>query len=125
MKYLPLLWANLTPQTCAHDADLCLGRGAFLLFGLLEAVNYALTGGAELAGQDRLVTQHHVSIIQSLPGNYLDRGFARSTACAAATSEDWFGGVLSRRPEPDHRVRGRATNRSSRCTPSSRLPRRS
>jgi putative ABC transport system permease protein len=64
---------------------------AFLLFGVLKAVEYALTGGAELAGQDRLVTQHKVSIIQSFPRSYLDR-IRAIDGVQAATSQDWFGG---------------------------------
>jgi putative ABC transport system permease protein len=66
---------------------------AFLLFGILEAVQYALTGGAELAGQDRLVTQHHVSIIQSLPASYLTR-IRTVDGVRSATSENWFGGIF-------------------------------
>jgi putative ABC transport system permease protein len=54
-------------------------------------VEYALTGGAELAGQDRVVTQHKVSLIQYLPRSYLDRIRAIDPV-RAATSQDWFGG---------------------------------
>ena len=55
MKYLPLLWANLQRKKLRTTLTFLSVVVAFLLFALLEAVNYALTGGAELAGQDRQV----------------------------------------------------------------------
>ena len=93
MKYLPLIWANLRRKPLRTTLTFASVVIAFLLFGLLEAVNYALTGGAELAGQDRLVTQHHVSIILPLPGNYLAR-IRGVDGVRAATSENWFGGLF-------------------------------
>src|SRR5258706_1880650 len=91
MKYLPLLWANLRRKRLRTTLTFLSVVVAFLLFGLLEAVSYALTGGAELAGQDRLVTQHRVSLIQYLPKNYLDR-IRTLEGVKVATSQDWFGG---------------------------------
>jgi putative ABC transport system permease protein len=92
MKYLPLLWANLYRKRLRTLLTFACVVVAFLLFGLLEAVQYALTGGAELAGQDRLVTQHKVSLIQYLPLSYLDR-IRAIDGVRFATSQDWFGGV--------------------------------
>lgn len=91
MKYLPLLWANLRRKRLRTTLTFASVVVAFLLFALLEAVRYALTGGAELAGQDRLVTQHRVSLIQYLPLSYLGR-IRAIDGVRAATSEDWFGG---------------------------------
>ncbi len=93
MKYLPLLWANLRRKPLRTTLTFASVVVAFLLFGLLEAVNYALTGGADLAGQDRLVTQHHVSIILSLPGSYLAR-IRAVDGVRSATSYNWFGGFI-------------------------------
>src|SRR5204862_7096178 len=92
MKYLPLLWANLRRKKLRTTLTFASVVVAFLLFGVLEAVNYALTGGAELAGQDRLVTQHHVSIILSLPQNYLTR-IRGADRGRRATSHNRFGGT--------------------------------
>jgi putative ABC transport system permease protein len=92
MKYLPLLWANLRRRRLRTALTFACVVVAFLLFGVLEAVEYALTGGAELAGQDRLVTQHKLSIIQSFPLSYLDR-IRAVDGVRFATSQDWFGGV--------------------------------
>jgi len=91
MKYLPLLWANLRRKALRTLLTFACVVAAFLLFGVLKAVEYALTGGAELAGQDRLVTQHKVSLIQFLPLSYLDRVRAID-GVRAATSQTWFGG---------------------------------
>ncbi len=93
MKYLPLLWANLRRKKLRTILTFASVVVAFLLFGVLEAVRYALTGGAELAGQDRLVTQHHVSIIMSLPLSYLTR-IRGMDGVRSATSENWFGGMF-------------------------------
>jgi putative ABC transport system permease protein len=92
MKYLPLLWANLRRRRFRTTLTFASVVVAFLLFGVLKAVEYALTGGAELAGQDRLVTQHKVSLIQYLPLSYLDR-IRAVDGVRFATSQDWFGGV--------------------------------
>jgi putative ABC transport system permease protein len=91
MKYLPLFWANLRRKPLRTTLTFASVVIAFLLFGLLEAVNYALSFGATLAGQDRLVTQHHVSLILSLPGNYLTR-IRGVDGVRTATTENWFGG---------------------------------
>jgi putative ABC transport system permease protein len=92
MKYLPLLWANLRRKRLRTALTFASVVVAFLLFGLLKGVQYALTGGAELAGQDRLVTQHKISIIQSFPLSYLDR-IRSLDGVRVATSQSWFGGI--------------------------------
>jgi len=92
MKYLPLLWANLGRKRVRTALTLASIVIAFLLFGLLQTMKTALTGGAELAGVDRLMTIHKVSLIQPLPSSYLNR--IRSVeGVKIATSQDWFGGI--------------------------------
>ena len=92
MKYLPLFWSNLQRKPLRILLTWASVVIAFLLFGVLEAVRYALVGGVELAGQDRLISQHRVSLIQPLPLSYLNqvRGI---DGVRYATSHDWFGGV--------------------------------
>ena len=46
---------------------------AFMLFGFLSAIKQALTGGVSLAGANRLIVRHKVSIIQLLPESYKAR----------------------------------------------------
>ncbi len=91
-RYLPLLWANLGRKRVRTTLTLASIAIAFLLFGLLQTMRAALTGGAELAGVDRLMTIHKVSLIQPLPASYLNR--VRSVeGVKIATSQDWFGGI--------------------------------
>lgn len=92
MKYLRLLWANLGRKRIRTALTLASIVIAFLLFGLLQTMRAALTGGAELAGADRLLTLHKVSLIQPLPASYLNR--IRSVeGVKVASSQDWFGGL--------------------------------
>jgi len=92
LKYLPLLWANLGRKRIRTALTLASVVIAFLLYGLLQTMNAALTGGAELAGVDRLMTIHKISLIQPLPSSYLNR--IRSVeGVKLATSQDWFGGI--------------------------------
>jgi putative ABC transport system permease protein len=46
---------------------------AFLLFGLLGALDQAFNIGVEMAGENRLVTIHKVSLVQLLPVSYQRR----------------------------------------------------
>ena len=92
MKYLSLLWANLQRKRLRTWLTLASIVVAFLLFGILQTLRAALTGGADVAGADRLVTIHKVSIIQPLPSSYLNR-VRGIDGVRIAMSHDWFGGV--------------------------------
>src|SRR5262245_40644590 len=92
LKYLPLLWANLGRKKLRTGLTLASIIIAFLLFGMLRALQTALTGSADLAGVDRLVTMHKVSFIQSLPLSYLSR-IQAVDGVRAAGSSNWFGGI--------------------------------
>lgn len=65
---------------------------AFLLFGLLWAVRWALTSGVEIAGADRIITTHKTSIILGLPRSYLTR-VRQMADVRGASSLSWFGGI--------------------------------
>jgi putative ABC transport system permease protein len=65
---------------------------AFVLFGILSSVRQALTGGVDLAGVNRLVVIHKVSIIQLLPLNYKER-MERIPGVARVSHQTWFGGM--------------------------------
>src|SRR3954447_6769715 len=92
MKYLHLLWSNLGRKKLRTGLTLASIVVAFLLFGILQTMRAALTGGADLAGADRLMTTHKVSLIQPLPQSYLTR-VRGLDGVRVATSQDWFGGV--------------------------------
>lgn len=65
---------------------------AFLLFGLLQAVNVLFSSGAEFVGATRLVTQARVSFTQSLPMRLLPQ-IESVTGVEDVMWAQWFGGV--------------------------------
>lgn len=92
MKYLPLIWANLRRHKVRTVLTVLGILVAFVLFGLLAAINKGFNAGVDLAGNDRLVLQHKVSIIQPLPISYQDR-IARVPGVSLVTHANWFGGI--------------------------------
>lgn len=86
-----LLWANLGRKRLRLTLTLASIAVAFILFTLIQALQYALIGGVDLAGQDRLMTMHKMSFINPLPRSYMDR--IRSVeGVRSAVSFNWFGG---------------------------------
>ena len=91
MKFLPLIWANLTDKKLRTAFTFLSIVFAFLLYGVLGSIKNAFAGGAEFAGVDRLRMIHKVSIVQALPVHYYDRIIA-TEGVAHATYVLWFGG---------------------------------
>ncbi len=92
MKYLPLLWSSLWRKKVRTIFTLLSIFVAFLLFGLLMTIRGAFSFGVDIAGLDRLVLIHKVSLIMPLPVSYLER--LRSTeGVVLASHQTWFGGV--------------------------------
>jgi putative ABC transport system permease protein len=92
MKFAHLIWGNLLRKKLRTSLTLLSIVVAFVLFGFLCAIKQALVGGVELAGADRLIVRHKVSIIQLLPENYQAR-MLRVPGVAAAVHQTWFGGI--------------------------------
>jgi putative ABC transport system permease protein len=92
VKFLHLVWANLKRRKLRTSLTLLSILVAFVLFGLLAAIRQSLAGGVELAGADRLIVRHKVSIIQLLPESYGPR-MARIPGVAAVAHQTWFGGI--------------------------------
>ena len=92
MKFLHLIWSNLKRKKLRTSLTFLSITVAFVLFGLLEAIQQAMTGGVQLAGADRLMVQDKVSIIQLLPESYKAR-MERIPGVTLATHQTWFGGV--------------------------------
>jgi putative ABC transport system permease protein len=65
---------------------------AFLLFGLLQAVNVLFSAGADFVGATRLITQSRVSFTDSLPMRMLPQIEAVAGVEDVMWSQ-WFGGV--------------------------------
>ncbi len=92
MKFLPLVWRTLLRRKLRTIFTALSIFVAFLLFAVLMAIRSAFTVGVEVAGVDRLLMFHKVSIIQFLPVSYLDR-LKRIDGVADATYATWFGGI--------------------------------
>jgi putative ABC transport system permease protein len=92
MKFLPLLWSSLWRKKIRTTFTLLSIFVAFLLFGLLMTIRTAFSFGVDIAGVDRLVLIHKVSLIMPLPVSYLDR-IKATEGVAMATHNTWFGGV--------------------------------
>ena len=92
MKFFPLIWSNLKRKKLRTTLTLLSILVAFILFGFLSAIKQALVGRVEVAGANRLVVRHKVSIIQSLPESYKAR-MERIPGVSKATHLTWFGGI--------------------------------
>ena len=92
MKFLGLVWSNLKRKKLRTVLTVLSIFVAFLLFGFLCAIREAFTAGVTLAGKDRLMVRHKVSIIQSLPQSYEQR-IAQIPGVDAVAAQSWFGGI--------------------------------
>jgi len=95
MKFLPLLWRSLWRKKIRTIFTLLSVFVAFLLFGLLMTIRGAFSFGVDIAGIDRLVLIHKVSLIMPLPISYLDR-LRATEGVTMATHQSWFGGVYQK-----------------------------
>jgi putative ABC transport system permease protein len=92
MKYLPLIWRNLLRRKARTIFTLASVFIAFVLYSFLMVVQNAFSMGVDVAGVDRLVLMHKVSLIQLLPISYADR--IRSTEGVTHVGHStWFGGT--------------------------------
>lgn len=92
MKYLPLLWKSLWRKKIRTLFTIGSLFIAFFLFGLLMAIRTAFSFGVEIAGVDRLVLIHKVSLIMPLPISYQAQ-LQNTPGVEVATHNTWFGGV--------------------------------
>jgi putative ABC transport system permease protein len=97
MKYLPLIWRNLLRRKVRTVFTLASVFIAFVLYSFLMVVQNAFSMGVDVAGVDRLVLMHKVSLIQLLPVSYGDR--IRSTEGVTHVGHStWFGGMYQDKP---------------------------
>ncbi|MBP1636529.1 MAG: yknZ 1 [Acidobacteria bacterium] len=92
MKLLPLLLGNFRRRRIRTLFTLLSIAVAFILFAYLLAIEAAFTMGVELAGNERLVLIHRVSLIQPLPFSYLQR-IRQVEGVVDACHQTWFGGI--------------------------------
>src|SRR5262249_33451779 len=65
---------------------------AFLLFGFLMTIRAVFSLGVDIAGLDRLMVIHKISIIMPLPVSYQTR-LQAVPGVETVTHNTWFGGV--------------------------------
>lgn len=92
MKFAHLIWGNLRRKKLRTALTLLSVLVAFVLYGLLCAIQQALVGAVSVAGADRLIVRHKVSIIQLLPESYQAR-MLRLPGVDLAVHQTWFGGI--------------------------------
>ncbi len=95
MKYLHLLWRNLGRKKLRTILTVLSILVAFVLFGYLSAIRQAFGMGIEVAGNDRLIVRHKVSIIQFLPEAY-ERRIEQIDGVVDAAHQTWFGGIYQK-----------------------------
>ena len=127
MKFLPLILRNLLRRKVRTIFTILSIVIAFVLFGVLMAIRAAFSMGVDIAGADRLMVIHRVSIIQPLPQSYGPK-IRATPGVTDLTHANWFGGYYQD-PEQLHGEHGgRArelaahVSRSSSCRRSRRRP---
>lgn len=95
MKYLYLVWSNLKRKKLRSVLTMLSILVAFLLFAYLGAIRQGFSQGIEVAGLDRLIVRHKVSIIQMLPASYESR-MEQVDGVVDAIHQSWFGGVYQK-----------------------------
>jgi putative ABC transport system permease protein len=92
MKYWNLVWSAMRRKRLRTIFTLLSIVVAFVLYGYLAAIDQAFSMGVDVAGADRLVLMHKVSLIQPLPESYQDR-IAAVPHVVEVTHASWFGGI--------------------------------
>ena len=91
MKYADLIWRNLMRKKARTLFTFLSITVAFLLFAYLAAIKLAFGMGIEMAGDDRLIMLHKVSMIQPLPLAYQER-MRMVPGVTDVAHASWFGG---------------------------------
>src|SRR5205085_9822505 len=98
MKFFALVWSSLKRKKSRTILTLLSIFVAFVLYGLLCTIKEAFTAGVTMAGADRLVVRHKVSLIMNLPVTYGDR-MEKIPGVAAASHFTWFNGIYKNEPK--------------------------
>ncbi len=98
MKFAYLIWSNLKRKKLRTALTLLSIVVAFILFAVMSSIKQALTGGVSLTGATRLIVQHKVSIIQTLPYSYKAR-MEKIPGVALVAHQTWFGGRYQQEPK--------------------------
>jgi putative ABC transport system permease protein len=92
MKYLPFVWATLWRKKPRTIFTLLSVAVAFLLFGMLETVDYAFSHPSSgITGANKLITTNKYSIVLSMPFSYAQQ-IRAVPGVEEVTWISWFGG---------------------------------
>jgi len=92
MKYFVLVWASLFRKKTRTLLTVLSLAMAFLLFGLLQAVNVLFSAPPTFAGANRLIVQSRVSFTEALP-LAIRQQLRTVPGIEAITWRQWFGGI--------------------------------
>jgi putative ABC transport system permease protein len=92
MKFLGIVLSNFKRHRLRLMLTILSILIAFVLFGYLAAIRKAFSMGIDVAGADRLVVRHKVSLIQLLPASY-EQDIERIEGVDDAMHMTWFGGI--------------------------------
>ena len=92
MKFFRLVLAQLLRKKVRTTLTIGSFTVALFLYGLLVTIRGAFSGGADVAGVDRLTVINKTSLIMPLPFSYRDR-ILRVPGVSGVTYATWFAGV--------------------------------
>jgi putative ABC transport system permease protein len=92
MKLLRLVFPNFKRHKLRTLLTILSIIVAFILFAYLGAIRNAFSFGVSVAGADRLIVRHKVSLIQLLPQSY-ETEIERIDGVSDATHATWFGAI--------------------------------
>lgn len=97
MKFAALILANFKRHRLRTTLTILSIIVAFVLFAYLAAIRKAFDMGVSVAGANRLIVRHKISLIQPLPQSY-EAQIEQIEGVADATQASWFGGVYRDKP---------------------------
>jgi len=97
MKYAALILSNFKRHKLRTALTILSIVVAFVLFAYLAAIRTAFSMGVSVAGANRLIVRHKISLIQPLPQAY-EAQIEQIDGVADATQASWFGGVYRDKP---------------------------
>ena len=98
MKFFALVWSSLKRRKLRTILTLLSIFVAFVLYGLLCTIKESFTAGVTMAGADRLIVRHKVSLIMNLPVSYQQR-MERLHGVDTVTHFTWFNGIYQNEPK--------------------------
>jgi putative ABC transport system permease protein len=92
MKFIPLVLSNFKRHRLRTVLTIFSIAVAFILFALLGAIRNAFAFGVSVAGANRMVVRHRVTLIQPLPQSY-ERRIEQIPGVTDAMQQAWFGAL--------------------------------